>query len=772
MSEKEPLLRRVTSEGAILNDDGTTRRSDAAGDKKALLNQRILVAKSTINPRDVGVAFLRKHGAPIYDWATVQSISGVPFSNSTGLSEAVMFHCVLDIKVPSKDQLDHSSPGTPTNSGTGSTRGSAAVGTGGATTSGSSGLSNSATRRMKDLIVRKLSLSTKTSTGLQHPPSVCVIKHYDTSNVETPTLALRAARLMMSLTAEQMAKNEIFFYAEVQPMLTEDAMVIAESLGSGFAARNATPNLVTANLLFLAHKDRGDPGILRYVCCRSGSGSTTTIGLEDLSQAGFSFVHNQEDGLYDAAAIRGALLALASFHSSLWGRFDKAQLPSSDRSQKSSSLGSGGGSASIQRERDDPSLQSSFIPSGFEIRHPTARKVLNPPPASIARFVHRCGRKAVEKMNHNNDLPACVPSLTELIGKWGDYWPILKHTEVQKALRKVYTNWSSIRADAVRIVLTNQTVLHGDFHHKNIGFRRSTSTPLARRHWSKEYSSSEDPETYEAKRVGRSSPRAEEGAEPVMVDVCAFDFQGCGTGHVAHEILYFLCCSLPVDVFLETTSGKEGQVQGSSQGAVRSASSQRPQNGSQQPTTGAKPVQVKQAERAKREHQFTLAELRELDNAILREYHGYLAEGVQARYPLAALVEDVHILVQHWAGCLLMDMAMSSVDERFKLKNVPGLRNLLEWAEKTATRVLWSVTSILNSGGGVRRSVGSTGSTVDSMLSSSFGATTTSGDATTSSAKDKEKEKERKESTMEGEVAALPPIPMMSSSGPRSTRSE
>jgi hypothetical protein len=283
----------------------------------------------------------------------------------------------------------------------------------------------------------------------------------------------------------------------------------------------------------------------------------------------------------------------------------------------------------------------------------------------------------------------------ELFKKWEDYWPVLQCDELQRALRRVYKNWGTIRARTSKIILTNQTIIHGDMHHRNLGFRRPRAAPdVSKRHWGHSYASGELLDERNEQALPHAEPAGETNAE--LLEVCAIDFQGCGTGHVAYELLYFICCSLPVDIYVDTASGvKNKRMSGGSahSGGAGSGS--------------------KKAERARKEYQFTLGELRELDNAIMREYHTSLSPMVQAAYPLTALVEDVHCLVQHWAGCLLMDMSVSSIDERSRLKAAPGLKHLLEWGEKTATRVMWMCAAIMSSTGGRA----STGSTVDSLIS-------------------------------------------------------
>ena len=739
------------------------------------------------------MAFLKKNGCPPYDWGLVQSISAVLFSSSSGLSEAKMYHCVMDIKQVSSGEGSLTSPKGGKSSGV--LNSPRMPGSGPAEPPPRRTMSGKLIRLLPKRLAMSLGDFDEAAAALAPPPSVCVLKHYDTSKVETQSLVMRAARHLTGLTAEQMAKHELFFYTKVQPMLERDRAIVAADreriqriLSEGGEVPPGTdasfsPSLFrfnSAKLLFVSHKDKGDPGLLRYVCCRSGSGSVTTFGLEDLSHQGFSFHHTGDDGLYDAPSIRACLAAMAAFHSSNWSRFVKrfhtpsasghsgittgtsssagpsslprsgtSPVPAQVQQQQSGSSGSGsggsGGSAGSDRPvvggplgASPPSItnDSIFIPS-LEVTHPTTVKLMDPPPASIARFVHRCGRKVVEKMSHNNDLPSCVSSLTELFRKWGQYWPILQCEDLQRSLRKVYTNWSSIRARATKIVLTNQTILHGDFHHRNIGLRRLPNSPLAsasrgNKHWGHSYAS----------RSERFEEEARSRAEADTLEVAAIDYQGCGTGHVAHELLYFICCSLPVEIYWEAQHQQQ-QQQNNKQppSLVPPAENKRGSTGSSNSSgkkggkKAAQDPQQRAAASAKKEYQFTLPELRELDNAIYREYYANLSPSVQANYALPALVEDIHVLVQHWAGCLLMDMAQSSVDERIKLKaSSASMKSLLDWAEKTATRVMWMAASILTPG----RS-NSSGGTVDSMLSSagassSFDASTASRPRAASSA--------------------------------------
>merc|ERR1712000_363287 len=86
-----------------------------------------------------------------------------------------------------------------------------------------------------------------------------------------------------------------------------------------------------------------------------------------------------------------------------------------------------------------------------------------------------------------------------------------------------------------------------------------------------------------------------------------------------------------------------------------------------------------------------LDDMRTFDQMILRRYWNSLSEHVR-KYDydddFEKAQEEFDVLIDHWFGMLLLDMAKSSVADRKNLKNQPDLKKMMSWAEKTSARVL------------------------------------------------------------------------------------
>lgn len=370
-----------------------------------------------------------------------------------------------------------------------------------------------------------------TATTFPLPPPFLVAKHYDTSEMQPAPFSLRLARHLTSTTAEKMIQHELFFYLH-----------LAEFFGYPESPFRV-PRCFAA-----AQKDRGEPGFCRYVCCGEGSGTVTTIIMEDMQRCGFHFEHASGGGLYDESSIHAVLIAMAYLHSSLYKRCDEEAL------------------------------------KGLE-------------PATILLFVHR-GSPALRNIRSKHEFARI--SLRNVFRKWIDYpatW-FLKHSCVQKTVSFLQAKWDVIRTEALDIVTRRETVVHGDVHYKNVGLRSkfgpshhparqsqhraaATAGPGAGGGSGAEgvgmihrFLSSDAILFASASNQGSltdpSAPTAADGcdtehiattvASPVAIrsaevcetQACFLDFQSCGPGSMAAEVLYFLCTSIPVDVDLDS----------------------------------------------------------------------------------------------------------------------------------------------------------------------------------------------------------------------------
>jgi hypothetical protein len=200
------------------------------------------------------------------------------------------------------------------------------------------------------------------------------------------------------------------------------------------------------------------------VCCRHGSGSLATIGIEDLTRDGYTFIHGNKQGFADVHVTLACAYALADLHSIMWGR---------------------------------PDSDERFRTVG---------------PASILAGVHRVGMAIGAKMD------LAKVSLRSLVDAWQDYTPLFTLDAVIRAMADTQRRWSDIRARSCERIKARTTLVHGDFHFKNIGLRR---------------------------RLGGGGAGADGRPD---TDVCAVDFQNFGAGSPVAELLYFMCTSLPVEV--------------------------------------------------------------------------------------------------------------------------------------------------------------------------------------------------------------------------------
>ena len=734
------------------------------------------VCLQDIEPRHVPVSFLREFGSKRYKWRRVKSFAAVPFESSAGLSEARMYHCVLELNPPhaaSSAKATSSSSGAQTRSvprsamprqhapaGSSSSRvveggGSSCRGVGSplrriasfdvneeaggsswpaalivttgprgtavhgdATTplgreeSASSGggeeeaggfhvslhdvanvppsshrtdgSSSPLVLRLKRALMmslrcrccaessssdddgdgtaaeghRELLLSrsgswTMTASGQlspvgsgchfspllhqgpQAPPSVFVLKHYDTRRVDTPSLIIRLARHLIHATAEEMYRHEVIFYAVARPLLTASsghppryggvggrpASVLSDGAGGGstigglsgsaatILARRAAggspvavagsrlTRFLTPEPLFISVFDRGDPGLLSYVCCGSGSGSTAVVGLTDLTRHGFSFAHGDDIGLSDRVLISSCLSAISELHSQCWcapGRStntfdDRGRTPAVVVSSAHMVEGVASGAASgvganvasvksiaTKRVLSDLILEHNRIcRSGVSLhadhrRESVLARLRSTLPATIPQIIHRCG----PSNRHVADFSLC--DLSQCVKEWAEYFPIVRVDRVIATICHIHREWARIRTAAVALAGSRPTLLHGDFHYKNVAFRASIAhaTPtqggsgssvgknMANQAGCTLHSTQDVPHmhnpfggaTFSGDYTNQASGNldvSESAGLPnaaVPVEVCAVDMQSFGGGHPAVEVAYFICTSLPVEV--------------------------------------------------------------------------------------------------------------------------------------------------------------------------------------------------------------------------------
>lgn len=620
--------------------------------KPELTHPAVIVAPVEVNLREFSPKLLQKHGRTSINWNRVRKVTCTPFQNAVGLSEATMYHCVLDVMAEHAAINGHEG-GVGPNGNTGGSYGTtsspsplnvvplpvwkqiwqraklsvARKRASGLSTSGDAGhiggaghiqggedegfpvlyasrdgscrsggslpalppgsLNNFDLFNLDAFAAGSVSMvsSMRSSLALPAPPSFLVLKHYNTSIVESTSVLLRIARHLTATTAEKMVAHEIFFYSKL----------------SGFFCEANSP-FRCPKPMFISQRDRGDPGFFRYVCCGTGSGTVASIALEDMQRSGFSFDHTQGDGLFDETVIYSVLIALAYMHSTLWDRCH------------------------------EPLLQKLE-------------------PASIIVFVHRCSPK-LQSMRPKNEF-AKVVHLQQILDRWTSYGPTsyLAHRSAQAMVHYIRSRWDVIRADAMEIIGRRDTMLHGDVHYKNIGFRTKYASSTGGSHTRRKSTSQQqtggagngnanhtasdntaggggggmlhryfstdnavlarDTSTYSTSSptatdgtlrptkfmshgshnraaagggsVDHSSnnyldamessipqlhgqqqqpqhphdpttPLAKQSAEAIDIQPCFLDYQNCGPGSIAAELLYFLCTSVPVEVDLDSHS--------------------------------------------------------------------------------------------------------------------------------------------------------------------------------------------------------------------------
>ena len=728
--------------------------------REAASQALLRVADMALNPRDIGARFLQKYGNKVYDWSGSVSFNSAPFTSS-GLSEASMYHCVLEIVSSSKgggSGSPSSLEGSPRRrsptflSASASTLRGLFYSVGGGKILGRSRSKSASPYDTFDSLNASSDVVDYTSSSLQQqqvadedkprPPPTFVMKHYDTSVVDTPSMLVRIARHLTSTTAEKMAEHELFFYSRL----------------AHFYWGSSCPFRVP-KVLFCAALDRGNPGFFKYVCCGSGSGSSVTIGMEDLVRSGFSFQHIQNDGLYDDDLIYSVLVGMAYLHSTMWGRINEEQ--------------------NLKKKVE---------------------------PAAIYRFVHR-GQPVLHKPTSKSDVRSY--SIDAESKKWRNYKGAYysKFQSWKLAMKHIQSQWELIRQKATEIVMREETFLLGDMHYKNIGFRinlrhvqrkmlqhvesrthmirgiiasscgngeqsptgyaspvtqqppsafppPSPSKLFTRRREAGSTEHVTDAEAHVVKPSPHSgvmatlpsssqnhqgqpsgnlaadpqTPRstANDGGTVPGVQPCFFDFQSCGPGSAAAELLYFLCTSVPVSVDLSShgalidvsdlskqpvpstrppaaAAGSQSMVPQSSSFAALSLPTQRsnsPDNDSfsvpplptdvtPPPSSGGGDSTGGKVEgpTLTNNSKLTLPELITFDVLLITNYYKNLHANIRAQYPLHKLIYDVYVLARHWGGCLFLDMATSSPEERNSLKKIPQFARLLQWSEKTMERV-------------------------------------------------------------------------------------
>ncbi|CUG21658.1 Hypothetical protein, putative [Bodo saltans] len=606
--------------------------------KPELTHPAVTVAPVEVNLREFSVKLLQKHGRASINWNRVRKVTCTPFQNAVGLSEATMYHCVLDVMLDNElgggvvgagvsyGSTTSQSPLTVVplpmwkqvwqraklsvarkrtsglSNGGGGNNGSGAGNlqdggeafpvlfgsrdgscrSGGSLPALPPGSLNNFDLFNLDALGGHSSASSmrSSSLALPAPPSFLVLKHYNTSIVESTSVLLRIARHLTATTAEKMVAHEIFFYTKL----------------SGFFCEANSP-FRCPKPMFISQRDRGDPGFFRYVCCGTGSGTVASIALEDMQRSGFSFDHTQGDGLFDETVIYSVLIALAFLHSTMWDRCH------------------------------EPLLQKLE-------------------PASIIVFVHRCSPK-LQTMRSKNEF-AKVVHLKSILERWSSYGPTsyLAHRSTQAMVHYIRSRWDVIRADAVEIIGRRDTMLHGDVHYKNMGFRTKYASSTGGSHTRRKSSSQQQQQQHGAAnnpaastvdhsiaggmlhryfssdnavlmREGQSpssptattlrpakfmashntsssnhressssnnyldamdssfpqlpshsqsqqqhqqflhdpsTPLAKQSAEAIDIQPCFLDYQNCGPGSIAAELLYFLCTSVPVEVDLDSHS--------------------------------------------------------------------------------------------------------------------------------------------------------------------------------------------------------------------------
>lgn len=292
-------------------------------------------------------------------------------------------------------------------------------------------------------------------------------------------------------------------------------------------------------------------------------------------------------------------------------------------------------------------------------------------------------------------------------------------------------------------MLGSQTIVHGDLHYRNIGLRESDvhATPIKYRR-RREYNSAEDADESKGSRGGNygtlecslSSSQAHDdvsannapqeathvAAEPMegqKIVPCFVDFQSCGPGSAAAEVLYFLCTSLPIPpsgARLDDAGGLNADqpataatevdcVASASAGAsttetrTRSASAtaatSHPSNGRSRSFSTQKGPLPRVTEPAATPRLWysdgDLAAMRSMDEFLLRTYYTALGANVQRQYSWEAFAGEVMTLAQHWAGCVLMDMSSSNPTIRANFaKRSKEFGKLICWSERTALRAI------------------------------------------------------------------------------------
>lgn len=693
--------------------------------KPQFTHPELRVAALALKPKDITAKFLQRYGRQPFQWNRVRNVSCTPFHELIGLSEAIMYHAVLDIapdvgshgSSADTPQQIFSSYGatTPTVMGSSKPSGTPSKAAlflkkvwwrtktlvrikqksggytsptlhGGGTDAGSSSINDEFAyipfgANLNNFDLFNSAEQSLRSSSLTHPspPQFLVVKHYDTSIVDTPNFVFRLARHLTATTAEKMASHELFFYAKL----------------SAFFCDAASP-FRCPKPMFIAQLDRGDPGFCQYVCCGTGSGTVATIGLEDMQRSGFTFDHTQGDGLYEESTIYSVLIALAYLHSCLWDRCH------------------------------EPSLQ------GLE-------------PASIILFIHRAAPK-IQHLRSKKEFAKI--SIRSVFDRWSTYPPssYLNSPSTRLMFGFLQHRWDIIRTSALEIIHRRDTVLHGDVHYKNIGFRtkhivgsvgstqsnrqrRSAAAAtsgggggdrgagaaggMLHRFFSQENIATAggvpalvtSPRVLHATQPYPTSPIAKQNAETLDVQPCFLDYQSSGPGSIAAELLYFMCTSVPVDVDLSSHDDllDVSQYQHNSS----SAHSAPPLSGvalTSNSFAGLSPVavdsddatvaaamssaRVRSASTCSTAGKMTLGELLSFDVMLITTYHQNLDPHVQVGYPLPQLIHDVYVLARHWTGCVFFDLASSDPRERATLKTLSQYKQMITWGERTAERVV------------------------------------------------------------------------------------
>eukprot|EP00388_Colpodella_angusta_P049292 GDKK01079197.1.p1 GENE.GDKK01079197.1~~GDKK01079197.1.p1 ORF type:complete len:926 (-),score=39.88 GDKK01079197.1:90-2867(-) len=175
--------------------------------------------------------------------------------------------------------------------------------------------------------------------------------------------------------------------------------------------------------------------------------------------------------------------------------------------------------------------------------------------ATIPRLIHRAVDESspsasqnatatrLLKMGFNKNFRS-VRNLREHLQKWFTYEPsqIFLLPQIQNSIMFTQVRWEEIREEALLIVNSRETVVHGDAHYKNCGFKNLP--PGVKVFGGGGKNSAKEP-------LAPANPFLQYNEDDQLVQACFLDFQSCGGGSVAAELLYFICTSCPVEVVEE-----------------------------------------------------------------------------------------------------------------------------------------------------------------------------------------------------------------------------